>query len=289
MNRKSIVLAGVLMMVGSMSVMATTPSPAAPGLPEIWGPTPPIPSIYSDGLTRLQLPNLSVPERAAFSQIEAAQQLAETYVQANGCITTTAGVDLYAARSGVGDMTITTPGGSIKLAVSQTAVDNFRGDQYTVASELGFISGLKFTGVLAKFNFNKPGSIMEGSAVASVTNPQAPTIPDVFKARIIKDFFAFNQLYPVSRGGDGNIRTFYLDWGLGVLNKKDYPVAKWFQRSWSLRDDGVPGRIVFQKTRIAGGSACRIQVSTSGFNNYDNVNQQGFLKIYPVVVGPNVR
>lgn len=242
----------------------------------LFGPTPEVPKLYTDGLTRLQVPNLTKPERAAFSIMEALQQVGETYVQANGCSALSGDVDVYSDANGSGDATVTTAGGELTVNVARTASDSFRGDRYTVTAANGKLKKTGFVGLLGNYRFNKSGSIMEGDAVVSVPNPTASGSPDVFTARVIKDFFIYKQPY------QGVVRDFTLDWGLQVINKKGYPVSKYFQRSWSVKDDGIEGVTKFKKVRIAGGTACGIEIAVSGYNNNEQFNEQGTFSIYPV-------
>ena len=274
------VLLGSLLALAITPAMATQPTPVETGL---FGPTPSVPSIYTDNLTRLQVPNLSIPERAAFSTLESIQQLGEAYIQANGCGNYNASLDVYADRTGAGDSTIVSSGNTLKLLVKRTGSDSFRGDKYQVSGSTGGIRTTNFVGFIGNYTFNKTGSIMAGASTVGIPNPTAPTSVDVFKGKVIKDFFAYNQNY------QGTLRTFILDWGLQVIEKNEYPVAKYFQRSWSLRDNGIEGVTKFQKTRIAGGVACRIVTETRGYNNNENFNEQGTLRIFPVPASVNVR
>ena len=126
---------------------------------------------------------------------------------------------------------------------------------------------------------------MEGDAVMSVPNPQAGGTADVFTGKVIKDFFGYLGKY------EHDPRLFILDWGLQVVNKKGYPVSKWYQHSWSIRDDGVEGHTLFEKVRIAGGIPCSITVETNGLNNTEQFNEQGSFSIkkYVAVALPNVK
>jgi hypothetical protein len=219
--------------------------------------------------------------------MEAMLQLGEIYIQAYGCPTSqiTGGVDIYASQSGVGDSTLWTPGGVYKMIASKTASDSFRGDKYRVSSATGTIAGRNFVGLLGNYRYNKNGSIMEGDAVLSVPNPTASGTPDNFTSRVIKDFFIYKQVY------QGVLRDFTLDWGLQVVNKLSYPVSKYFQRSFSVKDDGIEGVTRFEKTRIAGGIPCTIAIQTKGLNNTEQFNEQGgfVIRKFVAVPLPNVR
>lgn len=261
--------------IAALSFAALPAFAATPSAP--FGPTPVVPDLYTDGLTRLQVPNLTKPERSAFSQMEMIQQLAEAAIQANGCPTTpiVAGLDIYSNSLGTGDSTITSSGGELTLQARRTAADSFRGDRYTVAGS-GKLQKTSLVGALGTYRFNKTGSIMEGDSVVNVPNPTASNSPDIFTGRVIKDFFIYKQQY------EGVLRDFTLDWGLQVINKQGYPVSKYWQRSWSLKDDGIEGKTVFKKVRIAGGIPCSITIKTAGYNNPEQFNEQGSLTVAPV-------
>jgi hypothetical protein len=268
------------MLVLILSALAFSP---VVGATDLFGPTPAIPSIYSDGLTRLQVPNLTKAERTAFSQMEALQQLGEVYVQANGCSAVSGEVDVYSNSLGTGDLSVITAGGALTMIARESAFDSFRGSAVSVRAASGLIKNVNFSGVAGTYRFNKSGSIMEGDAAITVPNPTANNTPDNFTARVIKDFFVYKQVY------QGVPRDFTLDWGLQVINKKGYPVSKWFQRSWSVKDNGIEGRTKFRKVRIAGGLACAITVDVKGYNNNEQFNEQGTFTIAPVTGLTNVR
>jgi hypothetical protein len=240
-----------------------------------FGNSPSVPKLYTDGLTRLQVPNLTKPERAIFSAYEAIQQVGEAYVQANGCPVSPlkGSVDAFSDQNGTGDVTVVTAGGELKVDVTRVAFDSFRGDTWRVKAASGKLAKTNFTGLLGTYTFNRSGSIMTGDALVSVPNPQASGVADLFTARVIKDFYIYKAPY------QDVVRDFTLDWGLQVILKKGYPASKYWQRSWSLKDDGIEGKTVFQKIRIAGGSTCKITIHTSGFNNPEEFNEQGSFSI----------
>jgi hypothetical protein len=247
------------------------------------GTAPAIPQIYSDGLVRVQVANLFINERAAVSLYEAIQQAGEAYVQANGCQAISGQLTTYADNSGNGDATLVTAGNTIKFLVSRVASDPFRGDKYQVTATSGGIGGTPLSGILAKYRFNKNSTIMDGDFVVNVPNPSAPNAPDLFTGSVIKDFF----LFPMTI--DGIERNVVLDWGLQALTKKTYPIAKYWQRSRMIREDGIEGSVKMQKTRLAGGPACRVVVNSHGSGNSDYFYQFGTVSIGPVPVSVPIR
>jgi len=242
-----------------------------------WGITPNVPSIYIDGLTRLQVANLTVPERLAVSMLEASQQTVEAFIQAKGCVATSGDITVYADTTGVGDTTIDTAGSEIVFLGNQTAVDPFRGDKYRVLAATGKFGQVGFTSFAGVYAFNKSSSIMQGSSAVNIPNPLNPNIKDVFTGTVIKDFFN----YPIKTPEDGQVRTTRLDWGLQQISKQGYPQAKYWQRSHMLQEDGVEGTTRFKKLRIAGGPACIIDIKIHGNNNPDYFYQTGFITVAP--------
>lgn len=293
---KKILLTGIMVMFASSALALTTgqktshvkPNPVV--IPRVvapiiqmdeWGITPNVPSIYIDGLKRLQVANLTVPERLAVSMLEASQQTLEAFIQAKGCLATSGDITVYADDTGVGDTTIDSSGSEIVFLGSQIALDAFRGDRYTVAAATGKFGQVGFTSFLGTYAFNKNSSIMQGSSAVNIPNPLSPKIKDVYTGSVIKDFFNFPMVTPA----DGQIRATRLDWGLQQISKQGYPVAKYWQRSHMLQEDGVEGTTRFRKLRIAGGSACVIDINIHGNNNPEYFYQTGFINVAPTSAG----
>lgn len=263
-------LFGMAIAIAATSAFAHTESDP------LFGSAPAAPHIYSDNLTRSQLPTLFKTDRGAFTLLEALQQVGETYVQVNGCPTKLKGtVDLFVGADGTGDVVLTTSGSSLRLDTSETADDKFRGNKYEVVGKSGTINGLAVNDFDGDFTYNALGTIMTGKANMFVPTAD-PSSPDRFSSVVIKDFYkeqlAINE----------ELRDFTLDWGLQVVSKKGYPVSKWWQTSHSVHDDGIEGRTKFQKIRIAGGSSCKIVINTHGLDNSEIFWQKGSFKIVPV-------
>jgi hypothetical protein len=256
------------------------PPTIAPIAVDPLGISPAIPQIYKDGLLRVQVANPTPVERAAFSLYEAALQVAEALVQTSGCNTPIwVALDTFTDSTGAGDMFFN----GRQLFVTRIANDTFRGDKYRVTGVDAQVMGVPIKAVVGNYSFNLRGTIMEGDWIANVSNPTAPTVPDVFTGKVIKDFFLYNM------DVNGVPRDVVLDWGLQVIDKKGFPASKYWQRSRTIREDGVEGETIFQKTRIAGGPVCSITIATHGNNNPDYFYQQGYLTIKPVSTAVPVR
>ena len=103
---------------------------------------------------------------------------------------------------------------------------------------------------------------------------------DTYTGKVIKDFYN-GTIDPNSTD-----RVNIYDWGLQSLDKENYPVNKYWQRSKSHRSDGSIGRTVFVKDRLVGATSCRIIIDTLGENNQDFFSQTGSLTIQ-TGVNPN--
>jgi hypothetical protein len=283
MKRLLIAILALMPLISLATPSSTAPSVDAPVINyvaptpgDLFGNSPKFPSIYSDGLTRLQVANLTSQEQAVYAEFEALMQTTEAYVQAYGCNSNTGDLTVFSDSTGKGDLSLTTLGGQLNLTVFKDATDPFRGNHYRVTGLTGSIAGKDFVGVFGDYGYNKNSSVMVGIAVMNVPNPTANNALDLFSGGVIKDFYT----YPVTY--QGIKRTAFLDWGLQVLTKKHYPIAKWWQRSYAFREDGIEAITHFQKIRIAGGTACAIDIDTAGNNNPDEFYQTGTFKIAPV-------
>lgn len=230
---------------------------------------PKTPVVYADNLTRSQLPVMFDTDRGAFALYEALQQSAETFIQVNGCKPVNGTFETYVDQDGIGDLTLTTPGSSLKLEVVKTEEDRFRGARFHTFTKTGLLSGLELNEIDGSYVFNAFNTIMTGSTDVTAQR-------DLFTSTVIKDFYretiTFNE----------ESRDATLDWGLQVIHKLGFPVAKYWQRSYSWHDDGVEGKVKFVKDRIAGGSNCRIVVRSHGLGNSEIFSQKGIFKILPL-------
>jgi len=250
--------------------------------------------MYLNGPSSLQFQglNLSAAEKAGYALAEGVMQMAEATILAKNSCTAAAGsyaiTDFYASGD-VGPegapsntVTVLSPGGSFTIQAELGINDAFRGQTMTLKTPTG---GQLGTTALKEFSnavsFNAAGTMMvaEGSVKAKGVN----NIYDLFQLKIIKDFYRDDAEGIVLPGE--RVPVIY-DWGLQSVSKLGYPLNKYWQRSKSLRDDGLEGYTHFVKDRLVGATSCRIDLYTTGSNNADYFSQSGTLTIS--TVKPNV-
>ena len=134
---------------------------------------------------------------------------------------------------------------------------------------MGALKRIPLISYQANASYNAQSSIMTMKGISTVIGING--VPDAYQEQIIKDFYVATD--------DTTGLPYIFDWGLQSLSKLNYPVQKYWQRSKSLRDDGVIGRTVFVKERLVGPNACRIVIDMSGYNNADYFWQSGTLTV----------
>jgi hypothetical protein len=247
---------------------------------------PAVPSMYSPGPASLQFQDLGLSdaERAGYALAEGIMQMAEATILAKASCSAAAGtydiVELFAS----GDVhdpeantaTVLSPGGSFTLEADLDPIDSFRGQTMKITSvDPGKLAGTGLKEFANAVSWNAAGTMMvaEGSVKAKGVN----NLYDLFQLKIIKDFYRDNVALSGAKSRD-QVPVIY-DWGLQSVSKLGYPLNKYWQRSKSLRDDGIQGYTHFVKDRLVGSSACRIELLTEGSNNADFFQQTGTLKI----------
>lgn len=246
---------------------------------------PAVPGMYGPGPASLQFQDLglSAAERAGYSLAEGIMQMAEATILAKASCSAAAGtydiVELFADGSddpSANTATVTSPAGSFTLEAALDPIDTFRGQTLEVYSvDPGKLAGTGLKEYSNDISWNSAGTMMvsEGSVKAKGANG----IYDLFQLKIIKDFYRDN----VRLAPNQSVPVIY-DWGLQSVSKLGYPLNKYWQRSKSLRDDGIEGYTHFVKDRLVGSGPCRIELLTTGSNNADFFQQSGTLKISTV-------
>jgi hypothetical protein len=238
---------------------------------------PDAPSIYNNGPQELAI-DLSAAEMAAYALYESALQVAETIILASSCtsaagsyafsITADGSIEIPASNQ----ITILSPDGveAFVLRANLLAADPSRGQMLSVQQVgNGALKNKEFNGYSSEVAFNQLGTMMDSASRVNVIGVNGNF--DIFQGKVIKDFY----LDP----NPGTDLPYIYDWGLQDISKLNYPANKYWQRSKSLRDNGVAGRTVFVKDRLTGSSACRIVMDSSGSNNQDFFLQNGTLTI----------
>ncbi len=243
-------------------------------------PVPP-PSIYSSGPTSPLLANsgLFVPEKAAYSLLNAALFQAQAVVSETSCASSAGvfNVTLYA------DGTTNDPSfnfvtvGSVTLKANIGPTDVFWGQTVSITqSAAGSLSDSNLLNYVATAVYNAESSIMLMTHTSSVAGING--LPVLVTGKQIKDY---HQATDSSTG-----LPYIYDWGVQPLSKMNFPTENYWQRSKALRDDATIGRTVFEADRINGPNACQIILDISGYNDEDYFWQTGTLTIAPVPPSP---
>jgi len=250
-------------------------------------PPPAVPPMYLNGPASLQFQDLSLSdaERAGYALLESVMQVAEATILAKASCSAAAGtypiVGLFAngdAYDPAGNtVTVLSNAGSFTLEADLDPIDSFRGQTMTINQDgTGKLAGTGVKEYTNEISFNAAGTMMTGWG--SVKAKGVNGVYDLFQVKVIKDFYRDNVQLDTAQDLRAQVPVIY-DWGLQSVSKLGYPVNKYWQRSKSLRDDGIAGSTHFVKDRLVGSSACRIQVKTTGSNNADFFQQSGSLII----------
>jgi hypothetical protein len=238
---------------------------------------PNAPSFYDNGPQELPIA-LSAAEMAAYALYEGAMQVAETIILASSCTSAAGSYAVSIAADGSietpasNQISIVSPGGleAFVLRANLLVYDASRGQLLNVEQlGNGSLTDKEFNGYSSQVAFNQLGTMMDSTSRVNVKGVNGKF--DVFQGKVIKDFY----LDP----NPANTLPYIHDWGTQDISKLNYPANKYWQRSKSLRDDGVAGRTLFVKDRLTGSSACRIVMDSSGSNNQDFFLQNGTLTI----------
>lgn len=248
--------------------------------------TPPMPpDMYAGGPTPPLLANTGIfpSERAAYALLEGVLQQAEVVIAATSCSNSVGIFDIFVYSDGsinnpnFNFVTVDSPASSFTLNATINPNNTFRGQTMTLnQTTSGAFKRTTLFSYKATVSYNAQSTIMalNGQSVVNGING----LPDTYQEQVIKDFYlATDSITGL---------PYIFDWGLQSLSKLNYPVQKYWQRSKSVRDDGVIGRTVFVKDRLVGPNSCRIVIDTSGYNNADYFMQSGSLSISTIAPNP---
>jgi len=236
------------------------------------------PAIYADGPAPPLLTDTGIfaSERAAYALLEGVLQQAEAVVAATSCANSVGVFDLLIYADGsvknpdFNFVTVDSSASTFTLKATIYPNNRFRGQAISISQpEVGALKRVKLLSHTGSVFYNAQSSIMNMTSVSVVMGING--LPDTYHEQLIKDF------YRVTDNGTGF--PYILDWGLQSVSKFGYPEQKYWQRSKSIRDDGVIGRTVFVKDRLVGPDSCRITIDISGYNNSDYFWQNGTLAI----------
>ena len=187
-------------------------------------------------------PNLSVPEKAAFTCIEQALSVTAAIVERTGCAAV-ANPGVYSLGGNVnfdGDGSCTLDDFTITV---DTILDDFRGTNVLTANNgRGQVDDVVVDNKTGAYWFSRLGEIMYGSSdfTLCVADCNNPSKDEDYDEHIIKDFY---DIASVSR--------IIIDEGLEVITKEDYPRMKFRQDSTYVPPNGGIGDLIITKVPIA--------------------------------------
>jgi hypothetical protein len=165
------------------------------------------------------------------------------------------------------------------------AVNNSKGRRYAVSGG-GAIDGLR-VGLNGTGSFNIGSSMEEMSNGLQLQSPQT-LIADQFSGTIIKDYKRVAVLQPIPLGFDdvGVPVSTVLNYGYQQVSKSGFIAAKYWQRSWTWRENSVNSGTYWVKTRVAPQNGCSIEIKLQGAGgDLPNDTIEGFNEVGTVHVG----
>lgn len=239
------------------------------------------PGIYNGGPAspRLNMTDMRVTERAAYSLGEAFMQTTEAYVYAKGCQEFTVPITIYSHPDSADNFIQDNTFNGIKLIATLTGSVAGFGQHIDVEQQIAAtLNGNAVQSLRGRYSYSGKNNMMVNERTSIQIKGQLRGY-DNFSSSVIKDFYHGNT-YDLF----GDFYELY-DYGLQSLSKYGYPVNKWWQKSKSVRDNGQQGCFVLQKDRLVGAGQCRITLSTVGVSQPGLFWQDGTLEVE--AVNPN--
>lgn len=241
-------------------------------------------------LIQQQAAGLTVPEKAAYSAIEAALQTVEAqiYTGQTGCARANMEVTVFVNQAGQGFIDVQSLASDLTLNVSPLAQSDNLGFKYRVAGG-GMISGDTVANYVGISDFDVPGGVMtlSNSMIANRAGISGKVIKDFYLHGAKSDeAFRNDPRSGCAKNGDSceaDPRPVIIDWGLQSLAKSGYTQTKYFQWSRSTRSDDFASTRIWKKRiyNAFGTSACTIKFTTKGQNDGEGFYQTGTLKVRP--------
>lgn len=266
MKTKITILSGAVLL--GISSMASAADPV------------PVPSIYNNGPASpiLNMTNMRDAEKNAFALSEAMLQATESLIHVKGCTEFSRPVTVYSYPAGNDNFLEDTSFGGIKLTANPQAEISGFGQHIDISQVVSAVlNGVPVENIRGRYTFNSRKNMMVNEKTAIQVKGQNRTM-DQYYSTVIKDFYHGNTY-----DSNGDVYVIY-DYGLQSLSKFGYPVAKWWQKSKAVRDDGQEACTVFQKDQLVGNNgSCRITLATTGVSQPDLYWQTGTLKVSKVL------
>ncbi len=226
-------------------------------------------------------PNLTLPEKGAFTCIEQSVSMVSALIDRQGCAATTGNYTLGGEVDYYGEGSCTIDDTTVSV---QTLSDDMRGThQFTFIKEFsGEIDDVDFFGLDGHFWYSGEGEIMYAYAFFKLClnclrpAPSGSGRPGAenYDEHVIKDFYG-----DVSRDD-----RFVLDQGLEVITKNNWPRMKFRQASRFRPPDGGIGSISIDKVSIAPSNApqCFIRYDAEVDDFGGGIQFSGTVGVFPL-------
>ena len=192
-------------------------------------------------------PNMTLPEKGAFTCIEQSLSLLAALIDRQGCEATEGNYTLGGDIEFDGEGSCTIDDVTIDVV---TAADGMRGThQQTSIPDAGEIDDVDFFDLDGHFWYSKEGEIMYAYAdfeLCFVNCGSGFPGAESYDEHVIKDFWSDPQFLP---------ERIVLDQGLEVITKNDWPRKKYRQTSKYVPPNGGLGRVEIEKVSIAPNNA----------------------------------
>ncbi len=221
-------------------------------------------------------PDMTLPEKGAFTCIEQSVSKVAALIDRQGCIASAGFYTLDGEVDYNGEGNCTIDDATIYV---QTVLDNGRGThQYTFMMDPGEIDDVDFVFLDGHFWYTANGEIMYARADFQLcVNNCGPSFPgrENYDEHVIKDFYADVNFLP---------ERFVLDQGLEVITKNNWPRKKYRQNSRYVPPDGGLGTLAIDKVSIAPNNApqCFIQYGATVDDFGGGIQFSGGVQVLPL-------
>ncbi len=204
-------------------------------------------------------PDLTLPEKGAFSCIEQTLSMLAALIDRQGCEATTGAYTHNGDILFNGDGSCTIDDRTVDV---ETIDDNMRGThQYTSTEDVGEIDDVDFFNLDGHFWYSEKGEIMYAYAYFDLClincGGTDPNGAENYDEHVIKDFYLGLNFFPEVQNNNEILPLYRLvfDQGLEVITKNDWPRKKYRQDSVYFPPNGGIGSIGIRKVSIAPSNA----------------------------------
>ena len=222
-------------------------------------------------------PNMTLPEKGAFTCIEQSLSLLAALIDRQGCNASTGNYTLDGdiEFDGFGSCTID----DTTIAVT-TVADTMRGTHmFTNIVGIGEIDDVDFLNLAGNFWYSKEGEIMYADAFFQLClvncGGSQPPGAENYDEHVIKDFYSDPSLLP---------DRYVLDQGLEVITKNNWPRKKYRQDSFYYPPNGGLGILTVDKVSIAPNNApqCYLDFDAEVDDFGGGIQWSGSVEVFPL-------